>query len=285
MTFISQVLPILVIYNQDFREASSIKMLNRMLVGREERMDLFIYDNSKLNEHTNSFQYENFNVSYIHDPSNPGVSRAYNFGARHAESLNKQWVLLLDQDTVFPEKYLDQYEHAINGHPELNIFVPILKVETGQILSPCKYVHKRGRWPKTMSEGKLDTRTYSPVNSGMMINLDTFFKAGGYNEKIKLDFADFQFMEKVSKVEAHFYVINMIGQQDFSGFESNVQKLKDRFVFFCQGAKNCEREHFLDSWWYFVLVTRRMLSLILKTRRFFFFGEYCKHYVFNSNRS
>ena len=49
-------------------------------------------------------ELDGFRIHYISDPTNPGVSKAYNVGFELARQLNKKWLLLLDQDTVFPDR-------------------------------------------------------------------------------------------------------------------------------------------------------------------------------------
>jgi len=279
MSFLSKVLPVIVLYGQDFTNSHSIVVLDSYISDKSVLIDLFVYDNSPECKYEEQFRYHNFNVRYIHDPSNAGVSKAYNSGANYAKAKSKEWILLLDQDTEFPANYIDSYEHAVKKNSGVNLFAPVLKTKSDQIMSPCRYFHKRGYWLKEIPGGNMDAEDYSPVNSGMLINLKAFFEVGGYNEKVKLDFADFQFVERYSKVYGNFHVINLICIQDFSGFEKDFDKLKHRFAFFCQGAKNCDRNNFSDRWWYFLAVFRRMAGLVLRTRSFSFVPIFFQNYI------
>jgi GT2 family glycosyltransferase len=283
MSFFQSILPIIVLYNQNLANSLGINTLNDILEQRGDVLDLFVYDNSPIAQYEGNFNYKNFKVQYVHDVRNSGVSKAYNEGANYARTKGKKWVLLLDQDTKFTMNFLDSYEKAIKENESVKIFAPVLKTQHGQILSPCRYYHKRGYWPTSMSEGLMDVNQFSPINSGMMINTRAFFEVGGYNEDVKLDFADFQFIERFGKRYTSFYVLDLICEQDFSGFEKDVEKLKHRFGFFCQGAKNCKRESWGDHFWYLMVVLRRMLGLILKSGNISFLCIFYKNYLFSSH--
>jgi rhamnosyltransferase len=285
MNIPSNILPIIVLYKQSFTNAESIIMLDRLLTTESRSLDLFIYDNSPLPQYEPSFKYNSFNVTYIHDPANSGVSKAYNCGTAYAKKLGLEWILLLDQDTIFPDGFLKIYENAILQQYECKIFAPILKTQFGQNLSPCLYYHKRGYWMTEVVPGKMNVQKYSPVNSGMLINVNTFLEIGGYNERVKLDFADFQFIERFQKKHSYFYVLPLQCIQDFSGFEKNLPKLKHRFAFFCQGARNADRHNFADRWWYLVAVVRRMLGLIIRMRSLSFLTIFIINYILPNNNS
>jgi glycosyltransferase involved in cell wall biosynthesis len=280
MKFHDSVLPVLVLYKQGLTSSESLKTLEASLVAEGIRMDLFVYDNSPTAQYDTRFMYNSFDVHYKHDCKNSGVSLAYNLGASFAKEINKRWLLLLDQDTVFPYNFLDVYAKSVRAHPEVKLFAPILMTQYGNYFSPCRYKHKRGYWLPKLAEGLMDVRRFSPVNSGMLIDLKAFFHVGGYNEAVKLDFADFQFIERFGEKYNNFYVLNLVCNQDFSGFEKSVDKLKHRFSFFCEGAKNCTRRNLLDDFWYLVVVLRRMMGLIVKYKNLSFFFIFIRKYLF-----
>lgn len=244
-------------------------------------MDLFVYDNSPNASEENHFQFHRFNITYVHDPLNAGVSKAYNSGAQFAEISGKEWILLLDQDTSFPEGFVYRYQEAAIKNPGIKLFCPILKTQFGQNMSPCLYLHKRGRWVKHLDPGIVNFNTsFSPVNSGMMINLAAFNKAGGYKESVRLDFADFQFIERFKRHFNSFFLLDLVCLQDFSGFEKKISVLSTRFKFFCEGARNCDRNKFSDRSWYLLAVIRRLTGLIVKTRSIKFIRVFFSEYLF-----
>ncbi|EOR94025.1 glycosyltransferase, putative [Arcticibacter svalbardensis MN12-7] len=279
MNFYESVLPVIVLYNQDITSSKGVETLIKTLDASNSRMKVFVYDNSKYAQYEGDFIYKKLDVSYVHDSTNSGVSKAYNSGASYARLTHKKWLLLLDQDTLFPDHFMGRYDQAVVENPGAKLIVPVLRTQYKQILSPCRYIHKKGRWLDDVEEGFMDSNLYSPVNSGMLIDLDAFEEAGGYNEKVKLDFADFQFIERFSKKNRSFYVMDMQCIQDFSGFENDKQKLKHRFYLFCDSARNCQKNSASDHFWYFIVVTRRMASLTLKHVDPSFIGIWISKYI------
>src|SRR5437762_1041302 len=80
--YLNPIMAILVCYQQRIETAETLLSLSRSLGSMKSRLDLVIYDNSRtpmLNSRASV--PKEFNVTYLHDPSNPGVSKSYNKGA------------------------------------------------------------------------------------------------------------------------------------------------------------------------------------------------------------
>lgn len=278
---IDGLIAVVVVYNCKLEDSKSLQSINASLVSASRFMDVVVYDNSLYSEIENGLRFSkwNFNIHYFHDVTNPGVSKAYNFAAQYAKKLQKKWLLLLDQDTSFPLESIGSYIHAIERQPAISLFVPILKLSSGIILSPCRYHFKRGFGIKEITSGIYSFKRLSPVNSGMLINIEAFTKAGGYNEKVRLDFSDFQFIERFKKVAKLFYVINMVALQEFSDEIIDVEKLNERFAFYCDGAKNCTKHSLMDSLTYFIVVLRRATSLVCRTKSIVFYRTFIQSYL------
>jgi len=278
--FYNRVLLVVVLYKQNISQSLTLMSLNEELVLLGIRMDVFIYDNSPDKQYDqNNFQWNNFDIFYVHDASNPGLSKAYNRGATKAEELEKEWLLLLDQDTTFPKEYLKENRDQVIAYPDTSLFVPLLKLKNGVLFSPCINKHKRGYPAGQLAPGKYNLWKYSPVNSGMLIRLSLFKAAGGYNEKVKIDFCDFQFLEKVREFKDDFHVINATGLQDFSAFDYSPEKQQARFTQYLEDAFNCEKPQFTDKLGFLYTVTRHALGLTVKLRSLKFIGLYIKNYL------
>jgi rhamnosyltransferase len=281
MKKINNILAVIVLYKTHYQNSVTFQSMAKAMEGLEAKLDIIVYDNSP--EHlgcAESFEFGELKIHYKHDPTNSGVSAAYNYGARFAGNMPaKQWLLLLDQDTSFESAILKKYADAIEQFPEIKLFAPILKLSGGQIFSPCKFVFKRGFRLEEISPGRCSLQHISPVNSGMLINLDAFFKAGGYNERVKLDFSDFQFIERFKKTNPVFYVIDSTGFQDFSNAETDTEKLNLRYAFFCDGAKHFEKIIFTDHIQLFGVAFMRAVTLALRTRRLIFFKTFYNTYI------
>lgn len=68
-------------------------------------MHLFIYDNSPLPQEDALFLQQN--VTYRHNPDNPGLATAYNEAIAFSQANQCELLLLLDQDTEVPASYFD----------------------------------------------------------------------------------------------------------------------------------------------------------------------------------
>jgi glycosyltransferase involved in cell wall biosynthesis len=280
-----QILPVVVLYQQSIGQSLTLQSLQQNLERLGLRMDVFVYDNSPEPQAVEqSFAWKSFNVFYRHDPHNSGLSKAYNTAAVKARGLKKEWLLLLDQDTILPPNFFETYASAVRDNRHIKIFSPILKLESGKIFSPCLLKHKRGYPPKRISPGRHSLWTYSPVNSGMLVCLKLFFKVGGYNEKLKIDFCDFQFLEKVRKISPDFFLTTATGLQNYSNAEKSVQKQQLRFKMYLQDAINCDKPTFTDRIGFFYAVTRHAIGLSVKLRNLSFMWLYFNHYLTNNRQ-
>lgn len=278
---IESLIGIVVLYNSSIKASKTLTSINESLLKDAVFLDMIVYDNSthaEMEDGSISTQGQ-LNIHYFHDPSNPGLGKAYNFAARYAQKLNKHWILLLDQDTSFPEKTIPAYLSAIIDFPGIKLFAPLLKLSDDSILSPCRYRFKRGFALKQISPGLQSFDKLSPINSGMLIELAAFEMSGGYNEKVKLDFSDFQFIERFKKKHDQFYLLNVTALQDFSNAETNTEKLNARFIYYCEGAKNSENRSYTDRFSYTLIVFLRATRLVWRTKEFIFYKTFMHHYL------
>jgi len=274
--FVDALLIIIVIYKIPLDDCESFQSVLAIRHGKS-KLNVFIYDNSPTSQQIKN--YEGLAITYFHDSKNSGVSKAYNAGAERAKTNGQEWVLLLDQDTHLPNSILSAYHLAINDNPDINLFVPVLKLQNARIFSPSRYRFKRGFFLDSIKPGIHSLFNLAPVNSGMMIRIEAFFRVGGYNEKVKLDFADFQFIERFRKSFAEFYVLNIECEQDFSDDNSSSESQSVRFRFYCEGAKNIENKSFWDWAQYNAVVFIRAVRLTLRFGKLEFIGGYFKNFL------
>ncbi|MGD0488026.1 MAG: glycosyltransferase [Syntrophorhabdales bacterium] len=232
------ILAILVLYKQKLDQSKTFLSLFGSL-SRIEDIFLFVYDNSPIPMHDLAeFASYSTTIQYLSDKSNPGVSKAYNTGARLAQSLKKQYILLLDQDTVFPKDAISGYVEAIKAHEDCALFAPVLECD-GQIFSPCWHGFNIYLPLRNVLPGRVSTKNRSLLNSGMCIRLDAFDKAGGFDEKIPLDFADHDFMKRYRTHFDSFFLLDMACEHGFSDKENlDAGKALTRFGYYCQGARH-----------------------------------------------
>lgn len=278
-SFTNDILAVIVVYNQCINESSSYLSLRSGLETLGvTNFQLLIYDNSPTEQEIRHLDFTTFSIKYFWDSSNAGISKAYNYAARLGQQLNKEYLLLLDQDTILNQQLFLAYFNAVINNSNISLFAPILKLTTGQQLSPCRFFMHRG-FSVELSTGIHSFSKFTPVNSGILVSIKKFIEAGGYNEKVRLDLSDFQFIERFRKYNQYFYLVDAICIQNFSNINDNCFQLLTRFSFYCEGAKNSNKDNWLDNIIYFFLVFLRCLSLVKRTKKLAFFKTFYNKYI------
>lgn len=277
-----KVLVILVLYKTTVCDSVAYNtLIDSINFTKIDDISFFVYDNSPLpHDYTNNNRIS----KYIHDPLNSGLSKAYNIGALYAKENNFNYILLSDQDTSFDKSFFKLIIEPINKNKDVKIFAPILILKNSSNFSPTLYKYKRGHPVSLIPNQKYSLNKYSPVNSGMLIDLDFYLSVGGYNEKVRLDFADFQFIERARKKTKYFYLVDTKCLQDFSNDILDVNALLNRFQLYCESAKNCYSPTVLDKVQYFYAVLRHALGLTIRTKRFDFIKIFFKKYLLRINK-
>jgi rhamnosyltransferase len=273
-----KILIVLVIYKSDYNETDAYQSLIRNLTHypAKYRIGLFIYDNSPL-INTKSFQIHGVNQVYQHDSSNPGVSKAYNQGYEYAKHNGYNWLILMDQDTVLNNDGLDNYIHSIKAFPDILIHAPILK-SGDLIISPSKYQFRRGFILKDIKPGVHSLGKKAPLNSGMCLNIKVFNEIGLYNEKIRLDFSDFDFIRRISKKIKQFVLMPVNYRHSLSSENETLESSIIRYKFYCDGAYYSVL-NFNDIWMLGLVAFMRGIKLAVKFKKGIFLRIFYNHYI------
>jgi len=234
---IDDIFAVIVLHKQSLDSSKTILSLNESLKRNDSFLDVLVYDNSPQPQFSeSSFQLLNCRINYMNDLSNPGVSKAYNVAAQIAKKSNKSWLLLLDQDTEFPENTIQTYLNAMNTHEDQDLFVPILLSSHG-VFSPSKYYFKKGFLWLDVRPGVHSLKHRTVLNSGTLVSTNAFIDVGGYNEKIRLYFSDFNFIDKLRKKVRGFVVIDLVCKHQLSDqVNINLDDAKIRFNQYCEGS-------------------------------------------------
>lgn len=180
---------VLVMYNQKIAELPVYDVL-KQLEG-QEYFCLLLYDNS-LVEQENPFTAEN--IHYIHDKTNPGLAKAYNYAWKMAKENHSDALLLLDDDTQVGANYLKELLKL--DLPE-NIGAVVPQIFDGdKQVSPVyadSYINRYSQYP---SSG-LENRRVMAINSATLIPVKVLNKIKGFNEAFPLDFLDHWFFWRI----------------------------------------------------------------------------------------
>jgi len=200
---------------------------------------------------------------YVRDTGNGGLSKAYNHAAAFARQRGYKRLLLLDQDTEFAPDAPAAYAAADR---RAALWAPLLETVKGAPFSPGSV---RGLRIKAVSlhPGVHSLRDYFPVNSGMCVDLEAFEAAGGYDEAVRLDFADYQFLRRLRRHTSTFVLLPTVARQDFSADEKDAAALLARFRLYLDSARHCHHDTLSERAAHAYAVSLHALSLFRKTGR------------------
>ena len=263
-----KILPVIVLYKQLLTHCAS---LNTLL--KDYKGEIFVFDNSPQSQEIP----ENLKTIYFHAPENPGISYAYNRGAEYAADNGYTHILLLDQDTIFHGSIQAYYE-AIEKFPDSKLYAPIMKTTKGVPFSPANMTRL---WIRgiSLAPGEYNLDKYSPLNSGLMIELQLFQKVGGYNEKVFLDFADFAFIERVSAVNKYFCLMDLYAEQNFSNDETDCNKLLTRHKLYILSVRNCKWRSISKKIQMLFNIVKRTIKIYLRTYKIDALKIFLKFYI------
>lgn len=258
---IPDLIAVVVLYKTRPAHCKTLIAINAALKDSKTRLEVVVYDNSALLDHFPPDSFENLNISYYPDVNNSGVSKAYNYGYAEALKRGKKWILLLDQDTVLPDNALEKYDEAITEFAAEVLFAPVMITADKKIISPCDFKYMRGAYAKDYKLGLNLLEGRSLVNSGLCMRVTAFAGSGGYNDHIKLDYSDHDFIRRFAlHVSPTFVLIDLIVPHDLSTDTMNTfESDKHRFSYYLEGSK-----HFQYSLWSACLLKTNNLYRALK---------------------
>lgn len=261
-----KLLIIIVIYEAIIKECVAFKSLCGSISYKGCFSKILLYDNSKTMSEVDFSGNTNIE-KYIWDASNGGVSKAYNYAAKYAKEHGFDWLLIADQDTFFPNNIILFYKEAVHNNPDIKLFIPKVRIsENGRFLSPVKNRFFFTRISNIVSSGIINPAKFGIINSGILINVDSFLNVGGYNEKVWLDYSDFQFIERFSYKYNKAYVVNCECIQSFSDDIPDVNQKIRRFKLFCSSVKFYQPVRAINKLWIGISVLKRTISLTLQSR-------------------
>lgn len=225
----AELLVVVVLYKRRPEESTAYTSLRAAFGNLGADPEIFIYDNSP-----EPFPVDGA-VAYVHDAQNNGVSRAYNAAVAYGSAKNKKWMVFLDQDTTVHRALFEKWVEARSAHPAAAAFVPVVRDRSG-IVSPFRFFVARGWRLKDIKES-FPLSGYRFINSGLFIQLDAFITAGGYDERLPLDFSDIAFGESLMKITDRFVVLDTSVLHHLSSAnKAPLSEALTRFASFNRGA-------------------------------------------------
>ena len=186
------ILAVIVVYKVDpLQTASFISLLRAREAVSSERLSvrILLYDNTCTAQAPECLPD---GVEYFASSENLGLSAAYNYALRLAESQGYDWLLTLDQDSELPVNFLTRLSEiadAVEADLSIAAIVPFI-VESGRTHSP--YWFFAGAFPryyKAGNSGAPGHDTYA-FNSAATLRVSALMEIGGYNPWFWLDYSD-----------------------------------------------------------------------------------------------
>jgi rhamnosyltransferase len=265
-----EILIVLVIHEMDLAESPAFHSLSKGLSHVQKKGILFVYDNSTFSQTIPD--NDQWTIYYQHDATNPGVSHAYNIGFAKTKQLQLKGMLFVDQDTLFPEIIFQQYHQSIKEYPDANVFAPLLVDKSG-IISPFQAGLTSGRRLKEFTPGKKSLNDIHAINSGLLVTLNIFEKCGGYDERLRLDFSDFNFFKRLQQYTASIVLVDAECQHEHSSTEkTSIAKAISRFEIYLQAVRIMGNES--SGFLFQSRALLRALKLSFQYRSFRFIGSF-----------
>lgn len=240
---LEKLIAVIVLYKSTLDESESFRTLLKANENSESVLTLLVYNNSPEYWVYNNEEFVGLSIIYVSDPLNSGVSKAYNLGYKCAIKLYKEYILLLDQDTSLEESFFKSFFDAKDKYTKSGneLFCPMM-MKGKELLSPGRKYLFTTRKIENITAGEHVLKDLAVINSGLIISVDLFGLVGGFNEKIKLDFSDFDFLKRSLKFSKNIIVLDTSCQHTLSseGYLS-MQSALIRFDYYLEGAFHLEK--------------------------------------------
>lgn len=201
---------IVILYNPIF---STLSKLYQSVIHQVKSIVFVDNSQSKKTQATNQEwieQLKDFRCHYLPMPDNLGIATAQNKGIEFAKTLNAQFVLLLDQDSMLPSDMVKNLHLAYQNLIDENKQVALV--------APCFIDEKTGELAKVLKRSKGLPNKILPVNdpyievdyaiaSGSLIGVDTLNKVGGMADELFIDWVDIEWAYRARRFGLLSYII------------------------------------------------------------------------------
>ncbi len=224
MNISNNIFVVIVLYKTKLEDSRTIKSLSSYL---KNNIDIFVFDNSPIPHYNKKyFKLGMFNVSYHSNPLNPGLAVAYNEALRYALLYNKEWLLLLDQDTFITQEYLEEVNSfnfdSINK--QVVAIIPNVVSLGNNLISPSKMFLGGICRPINIDNGLIKS-SITGINSGTILRVNYVNSINGFCLHFPLDMLDHWYFRKIYKDKKYVFLLKSSIKQDLSvseSFENNI---------------------------------------------------------------
>lgn len=265
------ILAVLVLYQTEPSKGYTLPSFCRALdeSGLAHRFRLLIYDNSPCRS---AIPIEiSVPFSYVHDPRNGGLSRAYNTAMEVAGAAGSEWLLLLDQDTLIDANFLRTLSVHLPeaaGNPKCAALAPRL-LSKNKIISPARVLWGGWLLPVDESSGGPYSREMIALNSGTLLRIAAIREIGGFNPVFWLDYLDHWLFNRLYRAGYFIYVLDATLPHDLSlGNVRGVSTARYKNILLAEGEfYRCCKSPIENKVYYFRLAMRAFRRLARQGER------------------
>lgn len=207
---IPKIVVVIVLYQQRFSQSPSFDLLMKAV--KEKKIQLVVYDNSPVKQLEPLLEQDK-DISYYHDPSNPGLATAYNYALNHAQQ-NIRYFVTLDHDSQLTATYFDTLL-TIDWTDELVAAVPLVYAGSNQI-SPVFADRYINRQVEKVDRSQLSQRRIMAINSGAVFSIKFLKEIGGFNLDFPLDFLDHWLFWTIYQFKKTVFILSEKMEHDLS---------------------------------------------------------------------
>lgn len=154
--------------------------------------------------------------------NNVMLSGAYNLALDEAKANGHQWIMLLDQDTLITEEYINEINRVFTEGVQDDIasVVPIVRQATNNIqISPATYNPFWGLVNITMLSKGVYNNCVSAINSCAVVRVNAIEQIGGFPKNYPLDGLDVIYFYYLYKNDWKCMVIEPVIYQNLSVYD------------------------------------------------------------------
>lgn len=269
---IEEITGVVVLYKMPVSESNTIISLNKAGERISKKFKLYVYDNSPGKQEINNDRFDFLEITYLHNPANPGLSHAYNYCTELIKKSGGKWILLLDQDTLLPKDYflrLEGYSSFIKNQ-NIDVLVPKVVSAEGRHISP--YVEKRGGLTKPVEHVNVfPPETISAINSGSLVSVSIISKIGGFNADFPLDMLDFWLYRTLRKEKAVIFLADITLIHNLSVFNPKSSLTDERQKSILKAEKLYFKKYGTktDQIIYYIRLIFRMIKIIILQKKYY----------------
>jgi GT2 family glycosyltransferase len=208
---------VIVLYKVTIAQSSTCISIRDQVECDREEFSVLVYDNSPV---ANSAGLPS-DWMYISDPTNSGLSAAYNHAILRCKESGAHWLLLLDQDSRLPTNFfvnLRADTALCHQQAKIAAIVPMIFSNQRQI-SPVLPMWGFDR--SYLATRSATSKWLSAINSAACIRVSFVESIGGFSDDFWLDYLDHWLFRKIYDTHHSVFVSGISVEHDLSVADFN----------------------------------------------------------------